>query len=408
MVLLAALSLPMILMQQGTKEKRPAPTPMPAVTIAPGTLVCSGQNLVDAGGKTVQLRGVNFGSWLVEEIWMTPWVNKETAEGKETVRDSVTLWGTLEKRLGKEATSRVRSVWRDNWITEEDFRRVKALGWNHVRLPFLHTLLDERGGMERLVWAVSTAKKNGLYVVLDMHGTPGGQSNEHHTGQENRNRLWFDVQNIAEMEAKWTKLATQFRSEPAVAIYDIMNEPTGAPNPAMLHLVYDRIIRAIRKVDPNKVVMVDDGYKGFETTPHPNLAQWTNTAFSLHFYQFEAKETGDHVKMLNEKAKRIKELQGYRNSPLYIGEFQLEPFYSPEGMKGFIGEMNKLGWSWSLWTWKACGAGATVGQWGLYRPEKFEACNPFKDTEADLIRKIKSYRTENWTAPKANLDALGG
>jgi endoglucanase len=369
---------------------------------------CKGQNFVTPDGKTVAFRGVNFGSWLVEEIWMTPWAGRPSAEVDQTVRDHVSLWSTIEKRIGREAMLRVRSTWRDNWITEEDFRRVKALGWNHVRIPFLHTLLDERGGMERLVWAVSTAKKNGLYVVLDMHGTPGHQSNEHHTGEENKNRLWFDVQHITEMENKWMKLATQFRNESAVAIYDIMNEPVGAPNPAMLHLVYDRVIRAIRKVDPNKVVLVDDGYKGFETTPHPNLAQWTNVGFSLHFYQFESKGPEDHVKILKEKSGRLKELQGYRNAPVYIGEFQLEPHYTPAGMKDFIGEMNSMGWSWSLWTWKACGAGGPVGQWGLYRPEKFEPCNPFRDTETDMLRKIKSYRTENWFAPKENQDAVRG
>lgn len=365
-----------------------------------------GRNLVDSSGSKIVLRGVNFGSWFVEEIWMTPWVNKASADAPETVRDHDSLWKEVEGRLGKEAMIRVRNAWRDNWITEEDFKRVKAMGWNHIRLPFLHTILDEQGGMARLEWAVNTAKKHGLYVVLDMHGAPGGQSNEHHTGKENRNRLWFDVENITEMERKWKILAGKFKNEPTVAIYDIMNEPMGVPNPAMLHLVYDRMIRAIRSVDAHKVVLVDDGYKGFETTPHPNLANWTNVGFSLHFYHFDAKAPEDHMKSMNERTGKINELLGYRNAPLYVGEFQLEPQYSPEGMRAFTEHMTKQGWSWALWSWKACGGGGTVGQWGLYRPEKFEAANPFKDSEAELIRKVKSYRTENWFAPKANLDAF--
>jgi hypothetical protein len=371
-------------------------------------LTTKGQDLVDPSGNKVILRGVNFGSWLVEEIWMTPWVNKETPTATETVKDHDSLWSTIEKRLGRDSMLKVRNSWRDNWITEDDFKRVKDMGWNHVRIPFLHTLLDERGGMERLVWAVSAAKRNGLYVVLDMHGAPGGQSNEHHTGKENRNRLWFDVENITEMERKWTTLANQFRSEPTVAVYDIMNEPMGAPNPAMLHIVYDRVIRAIRKVDPRKVVLVDDGYKGFETTPHPNLANWTNVGFSLHFYNFDAKALEDHVKGLDAKAPKVKELQGYRNSPMYIGEFQLEPQFSAAGLKTYTETLTKQGWSWALWSWKACGAGGPVGNWGLYRPAKFEACDPFHDSAEQLIGKIKSYQTTNWFAPKENVYALKG
>ncbi len=371
-------------------------------------LTTKGQDLVDPTGRKVVLRGVNFGSWLVEEIWMTPWVKQETATSKETVKDHDSLWSTIEKRLGRESMLKVRNTWRDNWITEDDFKRVKDMGWNHVRIPFLHTLLDEKGGMERLVWAVSAAKRNGLYVVLDMHGAPGGQSNEHHTGKENRNRLWFDVENITEMERKWTTLATQFRSEPTVAVYDIMNEPMGAPNPAMLHLVYDRVIRAIRNVDPKKVVLVDDGYKGFETTPHPNLANWTNVGFSLHFYNFDAKALEDHVKGLDAKIPKVKELQGYRNAPMYIGEFQLEPQFSAAGLKTYTETLTKQGWSWALWTWKACSAGGPVGHWGLYRPEKFEACDPFQDSAELLMTKIKSYQTSKWSAPKENLSALKG
>ena len=367
----------------------------------------NGQNLATPDGKTIQLRGVNFGSWFVEEIWMTPWKNKASADAKETVRDHDSLWSTIESRLGHESMVRVRNAWRDNWITDEDFRRVKAMGLNHVRLPILHDLIDEPGGMDRLKTAIAIARKAGLYVVLDMHGCPGGQSNEHHTGKENRNRLWFDVENIAEMERKWTTLATAFRNDPTVAVYDIMNEPMGAPNPAMLHLVYDRVIRAIRKVDPTKVVLVDDGYKGFETTPHPNVPGWTNVAFSLHFYNFDAKAPGDHLNNRIKEDPKIKELQGYRNAPIYVGEFQLEPQYSPEGMKAFTSDLTKQGWSWAVWAWKACGAGGPVGNWGLYRPAgAFEAADPFHDSEFDLIRKIKNFRTENWMAPQENVKSL--
>ena len=366
-----------------------------------------GENIVTPTGQTVTLRGVNFGGWLVEEIWMTPWKNKESETAKETVRDHDSLWLTVQSRLGKDAMVRIRTEWRNNWITQEDFKRVKVMGMNHVRIPMLHDLLNEPGGMERLKSVIGMARKAGLYVVLDMHGAPGGQSNEHHTGNENRNRLWFDVENIAEMERKWTILASTFCDDPTVAVYDLMNEPMGAPNPAMLHLVYDRIIRAIRKVDPSKVVLVDDGYKGFETTPHPNVPGWTNISYSLHFYNFNAKDPADHATTRIKDDVKIKELQGYRSAPIYIGEFQLEPQYSVKGTRDFTDELNKQGWSWASWTWKACGASGPVGQWGLYRPlGTFEVCDPFHDSEAELIRKIRTYRTENWGSPAENIAAL--
>ena len=367
-----------------------------AIAMTPQKLHLEGQNFVDAAGKVVALRGVNLGGWLVEEIWMTPVVREAPAgSSSKPVTDHVTLWGTIEARLGKDAMLRVRQAWRDNWIQESDFKRIKDLGLNHVRVPFLYRLLDEPRGMDWLKKAVKWAKQNGLHVVLDMHGVPGSQSGEHHTGEEGKNRLWSDVENIAKTGEYWKKLAREFRNEPTVAAYDLINEPMGAPNPAMLAIVYHRIITEIRKVDKDKPVIIDDGYKGFETTPHANIGGWTQVAYSLHFYNFDAKASADHVKGLKDRLPKIKELQGYRDAPVYVGEFNLEPHGNPQIMREYVGELDKAGFSWALWTFKTVAPDGPMGQWGIYSaPGPVDALNPFKDTEAQLVQKLMQVRTE--------------
>lgn len=356
-----------------------------------------GQNFVDPTGKTVALRGVNLGGWLVEEIWMTPVAGKAPAglEFKD-VKDHVSLWNTVEKRLGRESMLRVRQAWRDNWVTEADFARIKSLGMNHVRVPFLASLLEEPGGMDWLKKSVAWAKKNGLYVVIDMHGTPGSQSNEHHTGEENKNRLWFDVENIAKMEQLWQKLALEFKNEPTVAVYDLMNEPTGVPNTAILALVYNRIIQAVRKVDPDKPVLIDDAYRGFDQTPHANVAGWTQVVYSLHRYRFDAKTSAEHTEGLTKDLPKIKELQGYRNAPIYIGEFNLEPHGNAKVMREYVQGLDKAGFSWALWTYKTAAPGGPMGQWGIFsNPNPPAPLNPFADSEAQMIEKLRGIRTEN-------------
>lgn len=354
------------------------------------------QHFVDPAGTPVQLRGVNLGGWLVEEIWMTP-VKREAPAGSgfKEVKDHTSLWGTIEKRLGKDAMLRVRQAWRDNWVTEADFKRIKGLGMNHVRVPFIFDMLDEPNGMNWLKKAVGWAKQNDLYVVLDMHGVPGRQSGEHHTGEDGQNKLWSEVENIGKTEDYWKKVAREFRDEPTVAAYDLINEPMGAPNPAMLAIVYHRIITAIRTVDKDKPVIIDDGYKGFETTPHANIGGWTQTAYSLHFYHFDAKSPADHPKGLREKLPKIKELQGYRNAPVYIGEFNLEPHGTPQVLKEYLAELDKANFSWALWTLKTIAPTGPMGQWGIYSaPGPVEPLNPFADSEAQMIEKLKNTRTE--------------
>jgi len=373
-------------------------------------LTTKGTDLVRPDGTPVRLRGVNLGGWLVEEIWMTPWQDTPPAGSDlPKIEDHVSLWNLVEKRFGHEGMIKVRDAWRDNWITDSDFARIKSDGFDHVRIPFLDSLLAEPGGLARLHSAVQTAAKHGLYTVLDMHGAPGGQNSSDHSGQVNRNRLWFDVENIAKMESLWAILGREFGNDPNVAMFDLMNEPMGAPNPAMLAIVYDRVYRAVRKTAPTKVIMMEDGYKGFDTTVHPNLAGWTNVAYSLHFYNFDAKAPEDHLKALKSHEKKDIELQGYRQTPLYIGEFNIEPNSSPEAMRDLTKEMTANGWSWAMWTYKTDAKGGPMGQWGLYRrPGKPAPLNPYTDSEADLIAKMKGIRTENFESAPGIVEILRG
>jgi len=363
-------------------------------------LHAKGTDIVNSAGETVILRGVNLGGWLVEEMWMTPW-QEEPPHGTDLpkIEDHVSLWGVVEKRFGADAMYKIRDTWRDNWITESDFSRIRAAGFNHVRVPFLYSLLDEPNGLKRLHWAVDTAAKYGLYSILDLHGAPGCQNESDHSGQVRKNRLWFDVENITKFEDVWMTLGREFGSDPNVAMFDLMNEPMGAPNPAMLAIVYDRVYRAVRKTAPDKLLVIEDGYKGFDTTIHPNVAGWTNVVYSLHFYNFDAKEPGDHIKGLKSHTPKEKELQGYRQTPLYIGEFNLEPHGTPQGMHDVTSEMEKLGWSWTMWTYKTDSKGGPMGQWGFYsREHKPDPINAFQDSIETLMKKIQTTRTENFKA----------
>jgi len=179
-------------------------------------------------------------------------------------------------------------------------------------------------------------------------------------------------------------------------MYDLMNEPTGVPNTAILALVYNRIIQAVRKVDPDKPVLIDDAYRGFENTPHANVAGWTQVVYSLHRYRFDAKKPEDHTEGLQRELPKIKELQGYRNAPIYIGEFNLEPQGNPKVMREYVKGLDAAGFSWALWTFKTAAPGGPMGQWGIYsNPNPPAPLNPFADSEEQMIAKLRGVRTEN-------------
>lgn len=363
-----------------------------------------GVRFEDSAGKPVDLRGINLGGWFVQEMWMTPWV-QDPPEGStyHKVVDDAGLWALLHERLGAPAAQEVKDAWQDAWIQRSDFDRIKSAGFNHVRLPFLFDILEEPHGMERLRKAVAWANEAGLYVVLDMHGTPGRQSNDHTTGQAGINRFFFEPANVEKAERVWTAIAREFGRNPGVAAFDLINEPTGAPNPATLHLVYNRLYQAVRKAAPDTIAIIDDGYKGFDTTPHANVAGWTNVAYSLHFYNFDAKSADEQLSSLTGRLPKTLELRGYRDAPVYVGEFNIEPHGTAATMEKYIGKLSSSGIGWAIWTYKTVAVGGPMGFWGLYsKPGPAEALNPFTDSVAELKAKIAQVRTENLT-PVAEL-----
>ncbi len=366
-----------------------------------------GPNLV-ADGKPIRLRGVNLGSWFLEELWMTPWVDTPPAGSNEKkIPDAATLWRTLTRRLGQPGADRVKEAWRSTWISPYDFAQIKAAGFNCVRIPFRSESLDEPSGLKWLHTAVEEAGAAGLYSIIDMHGVRGGQSTDQPTGEVGRNRLWFDVEHIAHACDDWTLLAKEFGRDRRVAMFDLMNEPMGAPNEAMLHLVYNRLVQAVRKVAPNKVVLIDDGYKGFQTTPHPNLAAWTDVCFSLHFYDFDAKKPEDHATLIKARLPKLKELLGYRNAPLFVGEWNVEPFGGPAVIRQVVDILDDAGFSWAFWTWKAVPSKGELGDWGVVKPvTPVTALNPFTDDADTLVAKIQALRTQNLGQTPGILDSF--
>lgn len=127
------------------------------------------------------LRGVNAGSWLVLEKWMTPKVF-------EGLPDWVDDEYKLCQHLGQNAAAqRLKSHW-DSWVTEADFKFWSETGLNHVRLPIGYWALDIKqgepwvsGSWDYVVKAAGWAKKYNLQLLICLHGAPGSQVRYFHT-----------------------------------------------------------------------------------------------------------------------------------------------------------------------------------------------------------------------------------
>ncbi len=72
----------------------------------------------------------------------------------------------------------------DSYIVEANIERIASLGFTVVRMLINHTILEDdaasgvykQAGWDRIDRLLACCEKNGVYVVVDLHSAPGGQS----------------------------------------------------------------------------------------------------------------------------------------------------------------------------------------------------------------------------------------
>ncbi len=376
---------------QLTRPAAPAANALPALRV-------KGGKFMDPAGKPVVLRGVNLGCWLVLE---SHFAGFEFADDRG-------LFDSLAQRLGKPGAERVFEAWRENWITAEDFQHVRDLGFNHVRVPFGYWLLEDDaapgkylpGGWAWLDRVVAWSEANGIYCILDLHGAPGGQSEAEHTGRKGRNALWRDPKLIKRTAELWEAIAKRYKGRTAIAAFDLLNEPMGAPGNEPIAAVQMALAEAVHRGDPNRIVLVEDGYRGLDKIPKPPGKFHDSLGVSAHAYPTMQKEGSpelheaffkQQVPVWERELKRL-------DAPLYVGEWSIiqEKSGGEAMMRRYVDEFDQRGWSSAVWIYKQANRDPVHGYWGFYRNDKgIDMPNPAADSVEQLIGKMKQFRTEN-------------
>lgn len=319
-------------------------------------LRADGTRIVDADGQTVLLRGVNLGGWLVQEAWM----NLTNAPCQTEA------FRVLDERFGRETRERLFSVYEDNYLSESDFDNIRALGMNVVRVPFAWwNILTDDGELRadaftRLDWAVRCCAERGMYVILDLHAARGSQNNQDNSGEMNGSNLWKEPSYQDQTVFLWEQVAAHYKGEPAVAAYDLLNEPGGdfKSTGATQWEFFDRAYQAIRAIDPAHIIMVESCWDP-EDLPAPDRCGWENVVYQYHFYKWNA-DNDYRAQKLNVDVKLHKIGQAAYPVPSFLGEFTL--FQSMEAWEYALNAYSAAGMGWTIWTYKVTGDST----WGLH------------------------------------------
>ncbi len=325
-----------------------------------GFLRAEGTRIVDGEGRTVLLRGMGLGGWMLQEGYMLG-IKKEGTQ--HSIRTRIT------ELVGKEDAEQFYRLWRQNHMTRADVDRLAASGFNSIRLPMHYNLftlpVEEEPVKGRDTWLstgfdmtdslLSWCRANRIYLILDLHAAPGGQGKDANISDYDpaKPSLWESGENQRKTVALWRKLAERYAHEPWIGGYDILNEPNwtfegkdkngreDVSNQPIWDL-YKAITRAIREVDSTHMIIVEgngwgNNYSGF---PEP----WDrNLVMSFHKYWNPNTE---------EAIARFLALREKYRVPMWLGESGEN---TNEWFRECVALVEKHGIGWAWWPYKKIG-----------------------------------------------------
>ena len=170
--------------------------------------------------------------------------------------------------------------------TRAHFQEAKDWGANVIRLPIHPRAWRERGVgsyLELVDQAVDWANELDLYLILDWHSI--GNLMEEKFQHE------IYITTVEETRAFWNTVSARYANEPAVAMYEIYNEPTisgdrfGSCSWEEWKVFNESMIELIRSNHPKSVILVAGFNWAYDLTPvkdHPIEAE--GIAYVSHPY----------------------------------------------------------------------------------------------------------------------------
>ena len=330
-------------------------------------LTVKGRKMYNQKGEEVQLKGVNLGGWLIHEDWLCP---DELPKGVQY--DHETILKILEERFGREKAYELTKLYEENWITEYDLDIIKDRGFNCVRVPFWYRnfyyddqgtkIYDENGEWDFSVldWVIEECTERELYVILDMHGAVGSQSDAPHSGRAFQGAQLYENEEYQRLTVElWQAIASRYVDSPAVAMYDLLNEPmcdvecTEIERRMKNEFIYGLLYDAVREVDTEHIITMEAIWTGF-ALPKTFFKGWDNIVYQVHFYN-----NSDFIFNFF----LLLTIALHPNVPLMVGEFYP---HQQTTWKNCFSTMNKLNYSWMLWTYKATGHGMWSSDWCMF------------------------------------------
>lgn len=343
----------------------------------------SGQDLIRPDGTRLFIKGTNLGNWLNPEGYMFGFNKTNSARFINEM---------LCELVGPDFTAHFWKQFKDNYITRKDIAFIASTGANTIRLPFHYKLFTDedymgltgaQDGFARIDSLVDWCRENGLYLILDMHDTPGGQTGDNI--DDSYGYPWlFESEGCQQQFCDiWRTIADYYKNETVILGYELMNEPVAPYFSNMdelnskLEPLYKRAAKAIREVDRNHIILIGGAQWNGNFKPFKDSTYDTKLMYTCHRYGGEATQEA------------IQEIINFRDStnlPMYMGEIGHN---TNEWQAAFCQVMKDNNIGYTFWPYKKVDGSSFMG---IKRPDQWDRIITFAEAPRGTYREIREAR----------------
>ena len=376
----------------------------------------SGQDLVKPDGSKFFITGTNLGNWLNPEGYMF---------GFQRMNAPRQINELVSELVGPDKAAEFWAAFKDNYITKADVDFIASTGANTIRLPFHYKLFTDedymgltkdQDGFARIDSVVSWCKANDLYLILDMHDAPGGQTGDNIDDSYGYPWLMESEKSQQQFCDIWRTIADRYKDEETILGYELINEPiaTYFENQdelnSKLEPLHKRAVAAIREVDPDHVILIGAPQWNSNFEPLKDTDYAPQIMFTCHRYGGPA------------TAEAIQSFIDFRDKsgrPMYMGEIGHN---TDEWQADFVKVMKYNNIGYTFWPYKKKDSSCMVG---VTMPEEWEEVMRFAEAphhtyaeireakpdrakaQAALDKFIRQSRFENCTPQVGYIESIG-
>lgn len=356
-----------------------------------------GPDLIQPDGTKLLIRGTNLGNWLNPEGYMFGFSRTNSARMINEM---------FCQMVGPDFTAQFWKAFKDNYITRGDIEFIASTGANTIRLPFHYKLFTDedymglnaaQDGFARIDSVVNWCRDNHLYLILDMHDAPGGQTGDNIDDSYGYPWLFESEESLQLFCDIWQRIAERYKNEPVILGYELINEPiapyfeTVDELNAKLEPLHKRAVKAIREVDTNHIILL-------------GAAQWNSNFSVFHDASYDDKIMYTcHRYGGDATAEAIHSYIAFRDSvnlPMYMGEIGHNTMEWQASFREVM-ETNNIGWT--FWPYKKKDDSCMMG---IRMPENWDKIVAFSEAPRGTYSEIRDARPDQGVVRQAMLDFI--